>query len=384
MEIRMKQIRFLTPVKSQITKNRHACAFCSGSTQIPHHATLEKQKPCIPSRPSFFEQPFRLSAFFFKIPSSSLFFRRGETRIYILTELLMRKSYKKDVSFRQCQSAPCLIFPFFLQLFKCFSTSSFPVSGSIFLLRKVKIRIFTLIELLIVIAIIAILASMLLPALNKAKEKAQAITCTSQMKSWNTAHFLYADTYGGYFMYKVNWQSSPGSSIYDFWYHEVGSQIKIDVKKLSTARQGQKTSLFCPMDKKANSSPTVSAQRVSYGYNGFFLAANYLSRGGSYGGGSQISRIRFPSTTLVMCEIGYHDDMAYQRNDAVCEYPTGASFPGHRPTRRHSGSANCAFADGHVSAVKQTQLLYKTSAASIPINKYFGYSTNNIKHLTGE
>ena len=130
MEISMKRVRFFTSVKSLITENCHACVFCSGATQIPHHATLEKQKPCIPSRPSFFEQPFRLSAFFFKIPSSSLFFRRGETRIYILTELLMRKSYKKDVSFRQCQSAPCLIFPFFLQLFKCFSTSSFPVSGS--------------------------------------------------------------------------------------------------------------------------------------------------------------------------------------------------------------------------------------------------------------
>ena len=303
---------------------------------------------------------------------------------------------KNGISFQQqdwaerCQS-PDLTSSFFpllncsnVQLFKCFPASPFRAPCSRFLLRRAKTRVFTLIELLIVIAIIAILASMLLPALNKAKEKAQAITCTSQMKSWNTAHFLYADTYGGYFMYKVNWQSSPGSSIYDFWYHEVGSQIKIDVKKLSTARQGQKTSLFCPMDKKANSSPTVSAQRVSYGYNGFFLAANYLSRGGSYGGGSQISRIRFPSTTLVMCEIGYHDDMAYQRNDAVCEYPTGASFPGHRPTRRHSGSANCAFADGHVSAVKQTQLLYKTSTASIPINKYFGYSANNIKHLTGE
>ena len=167
MEIRMKQIRFLTPVKSQITKNRHACAFCSGSTQIPHHATLEKQKPCIPSRPSFFEQPFRLSAFFFKIPSSSLFFRRGETRIYILTELLMRKSYKKDVSFRQCQSAPCLIFPFFLQLFKCFSTSSFPVSGSIFLL--------------------------LLPALNKAREKAYSIACLNNLKQLGTGIAMYVN-----------------------------------------------------------------------------------------------------------------------------------------------------------------------------------------------
>lgn len=230
---------------------------------------------------------------------------------------------------------------------------------------------FTLVELLVVIAVIAILAALLLPALGKAKDSAKTTQCKNNVRQLGMAVQLYANQEGGFPTW-VDYRSRQ------LWFQQVAEYYGTNYALMVCPTfKG-----VIPLENTINlnmtffvaynePSDTNLVGGMSYGYNGYGIGSanrwlptqwRYLGLGILVMAGDVWPPVKPYAIAKPSEMISLGDAMIRpgSKNSLFSLLAINNRVP--LPYRRHNGRDNLAFADGHVEQIKHEQLIEDTEA----------------------
>lgn len=218
---------------------------------------------------------------------------------------------------------------------------------------------FSLIELLTVIAIIAILAAILIPIVGKVQSQAKLSNCISNLRQWGMANLLYAQEHDSLIPWDGGTNASPNNMQIHAdtrpWFNALPSYLDSPPVRELQARGnlpqfGDSSIFLCPSAERSNNAPAW----LCYGPN--YLLSSRTDSGGTRPSITRVNQVSSPSRLVLFAETTHHAPGS--TNSGLF---TNAN-PRHlgnatRNNLRHDQRSPLVFFDGHVEVFSTKELL---------------------------